>query len=351
MNYRHAFHAGNFADVFKHIVLSRILVHLCQKPAPFRVIDTHAGAGLYDLASEEAIRTGEWRGGIGRLAAADGDTERVDASSPAAQLLAPYLAACRADPGLPRYYPGSPLIALRLMRPQDRLIACEVEPSAVAVLARHLHIPAPQRCFGPPPHPAPPAQRGGKKDYCGATSEPLRPSAITDGPSAAGHEGASGGSAKVVELDGWTALAAYVPPKERRGLVLVDPPYEHVDEFARLAGALVAAHRKWPTGIYLLWYPIKDRDGPDHLRRALNPLPEEKRLRAEISIAVAGPQAGLSACGLIVLNPPWTLASELAAILPELISVLGRGHGRGSAIDRLEGEPRYRCPDNFASQG
>ena len=299
MNYRHAFHAGNFADVFKHVVLSRILIYLRQKQAPFRVIDTHAGAGLHDLAGEEANRTGEWRDGIARLAAAV-DAATIDASlpSPAAESLAPYIAACRVAPGLPRYYPGSPLIAQRLMRPQDRLIACELEPAAAAALASRL------------------------------------------------HTGTLDGCAKVLELDGWTALAAYIPPKERRGLVLVDPPYERTDEFAHLADALVTAYRKWATGIYMLWYPIKSRDGPDHLFRALRPVAAEKRLRAEIAIGAAEPQAGLRACGLIVLNPPWKLASELAVILPTLIGVLGRGAERGYVIDHLEGEPRYRSLNN-----
>jgi 23S rRNA (adenine2030-N6)-methyltransferase len=336
MNYRHAFHAGNFADVFKHVVLTRILVHLCKKPGPFRVIDTHAGAGLHDLTGGEANRTGEWRDGIGRLAAAaDAATNDASLAPPAAELLAPYLAACRADPGLPRYYPGSPLIALRLMRPQDRLIACEVEPAAAATLARCLESPAPSR----------------RRTEAGPVPRALI-SPTPDWPSATRRDrAAAGGRPKVLALDGWTALAAYVPPKERRGLVLVDPPYERTDEFAHLADALVAAHRKWPTGIYMLWYPIKSRDGPDHLLRALRSVAAEKRLRAEIATGAAEPQSGLSACGLIVLNPPWRLASELAVILPALVGVLGHSDDRGYVIDRLEGEPRYRSLDNRVSRG
>ena len=176
MNYRHAFHAGNFADVFKHAVLVRILLHLREKPAPFRVIDTHAGAGLYDLTGPEASRTGEWRQGIERVRAAPLAPE-------AASLLAPYLQAIAAfNPGerLVRY-PGSPLLALRLMRAQDRLTACELEPSASAALERAL--------AGDP-------------------------------------------RATAVAIDGWVALNAYLPPKERRGLVLIDPPFEQPDEFS-----------------------------------------------------------------------------------------------------------------------
>src|SRR5262249_24572672 len=159
-----AFHAGNFADVFKHIIIARVLTHLREKTAPFRVIDTHAGEGLYDLAGEEARRTGEWRDGVGRLVLA-----KLPAN--AAGLMAPYLAAPRACNGAnePRYYPGSPVLARHLMRPQDRLIACELEPRAAAALSRRL--------------------RGDL-------------------------------AVNVICIDGWMALNAYVPAKERRGLVI-----------------------------------------------------------------------------------------------------------------------------------
>jgi 23S rRNA (adenine2030-N6)-methyltransferase len=286
MNYRHAFHAGNFADVLKHAVLVRILTHLGEKAAPFRVIDTHAGAGLYDLAAEAATRTGEWRDGIGRL---------IDADLPddVRALLAPYLAivrAANARGGL-RRYPGSPLIALGLMRPQDRLVACELEPGAAAALAAHL-----------------------RRDR----------------------------RARAVEIDGWVALNAYVPPKERRGVVLIDPPYEAKDEFARLAEALAAAQRKWATGIFLLWYPIKERSGPDclaaALRRGAAGTIAPKVLRAEIEWA---PDASgrLTGAGLIIVNPPWRLAEDLEQrLLPALLSVLGRpAVGRGK-VDWLAGQ-------------
>ena len=261
MNYRHAFHAGNFADVVKHVTLARILVHLGEKAAPFRVIDTHAGAGLYDLAAEPATRTGEWRDGIGRL---------IDATLPddIRALLAPYLAAvAAANPGGGlRRYPGSPLIALGLMRPQDRLVACELEPRAAAALKAVLR-----------------DQR-----------------------------------AKVLALDGWTALGAYVPPKERRGVVLVDPPFEEAADFTRLASALAAAHRKWPTGIYLLWYPIKERDAPDALARRLRKLEMPAVLRCEITMGPPRADAGLVGSGLTVINPPFKLHADLKVLLPAL---------------------------------
>jgi 23S rRNA (adenine2030-N6)-methyltransferase len=281
MNYRHAFHAGSFADVLKHAVLVRILLHLRAKPAPFRVIDTHAGAGLYDLAGAEAGRSPEWRAGIGRLVGA------TIAERPRA-LLAPYLDAVAALNGADKLttYPGSPALVRSFLRPQDRLVACELEPNAAAALNRYL----------------------GRDPRC-----------------------------KAVAIDGWTALNAYVPPKERRGLVLVDPPFEEASEFARLAHALEAAHRKWAGGSYLLWYPIKEREGPDALARRLRRGGMTKILRIEFSLG--GPREGarLAACGLILVNPPWTLAGELEILLPELAAVLGGGGG-GGRVDWLAGE-------------
>jgi 23S rRNA (adenine2030-N6)-methyltransferase len=282
MNYRHAFHAGGFADVVKHAVLVRILVHLRAKSAAFRVIDTHAGPGLYDLAGVEAGRSGEWRDGIGRLVSASiGERARA--------LVAPYLDAVAACNGAGRLaaYPGSPVLVRALLRPQDRLIACELEPNAAAALARHL-----------------------RRDP----------------------------RSKAVAIDGWTALNAYVPPKERRGLVLVDPPFEDAADFPRLAHALSAAHRKWPSGIYLLWYPIKDQAAPEALARRLRQSGMGKILRVELRVAAPPASTRLAACGLIVVNPPWTLAGELAVLLPELTAVLAGAGGGAHRVDWLAGE-------------
>jgi 23S rRNA (adenine2030-N6)-methyltransferase len=285
MNYRHAFHAGNFADVVKHAVLTRLLVHLCGKPAAYRVIDTHAGAGLYDLAGPEAARSAEWRNGIERVRSV-----RLDAALQS--LLAPYLDAVAAhNPGgRLTTYPGSPALVRAFLRAQDRLVACELEPNAAAALKHNF---ARDRCV------------------------------------------------KVVAIDGWTALNAYVPPKERRGLVLIDPPFEDSGDFSRLAHGLEAAHRKWANGTYLLWYPIKARDEPDALARRLRRSGIGKILRAEVSIAPiapAGDPSRLAGCGLIVVNPPWRLEQELQVMLPELAPILsGADHG-GSRIDRISGE-------------
>jgi len=287
MNYRHAFHAGNFADVVKHAAFARVLVHLGEKVQAFRVIDTHAGAGLYDLAADAARRTGEWREGIARLHAA---TLTPDV----APLLAPYLAAVAAvnPAGALARYPGSPLIALSLMRPQDRLVACELEPKAAAALAANLRRDA---------------------------------------------------RARPVAIDGFTALKAYLPPKERRGVVLIDPPYEAKDEFARLAEALVAAHHKWATGIFMLWYPITDRAGPERLAATLQRSSIRKILRAELRTDPMRPPAAedrrLAGTGLIIINPPWRLPDELARILPALAAALAPAGRPSVDIDWLTPGP------------
>jgi 23S rRNA (adenine2030-N6)-methyltransferase len=291
MNYRHAFHAGNFADVVKHIVIVRILVHLREKATPFRVIDTHAGEGLYDLSGDEAARTGEWRDGIGRLAGAALPAEATD-------LVAPYLAAVRAcnhGDDL-RRYPGSPVLARRLLRPQDRLIACELEPRAAAALARCLRE---------------------KPEARGAS------------------EGRETPPAKVMGVDGWVALNACVPPKERRGLVIVDPPFEQPGEFIRLADGIMAAYRKWPTGVYVAWYPVKDGNDPARFIRRLAPAGIERCLRVEFAVAAPRPGGGLNACGMVIVNPPWKLAAEIGIFAPALTAILGRDPGRGWVLEDL----------------
>jgi 23S rRNA (adenine2030-N6)-methyltransferase len=273
MNYQHEFHAGNFADVFKHAVFCRILHYLRGKPAAFRVIETHAGAGLYDLANAKAMRGGEWQGGIGKL---------MDAQIPpnVAGLLSPYLDVVRAvnERGELRTYPGSPALARAWLRPQDRLLACELVPAVAAALSRNL--------------------RGDTR-------------------------------IKTVPIDGWVALNAYVPPKERRGVVLVDPPYEAEDDFHRLTNGLEAAHRKWATGIYALWYPIKGRREVDTLAKRLRRLALPKVLRAEVLVSPLSDPTRLNGAGMIVVNPPWALESELSMLLPTLAGILGRD-GKGS---------------------
>src|SRR3954469_17791436 len=282
MNYRHAFHAGGFADVIKHIVLVRMLTYLQDKPAAFRVLDTHAGAGRYDLTGDEARRGGEWLTGIARVM-------QARFSEVALPLVTPYLDIVRAfNPQRDlQAYPGSPLIARALLRPQDRLTACEIEPNARKQLIDAL-----------------------RRDS----------------------------QARVVDLDGWVALPAFVPPNERRGLVLIDPPYEQKDEFERLAEGFTQAFVKWPTGSYLLWYPVKSRRAADklaqHVAEAVGAGPSPgKCLRLEFSVAPRAAGAALASAGLLIVNPPWTLLGELKTILPELQKPLGQG---GAGRFRLE---------------
>ncbi|GGC80262.1 23S rRNA (adenine(2030)-N(6))-methyltransferase RlmJ [Chelatococcus reniformis] len=267
MNYRHAYHAGNFADVMKHALLTRILVHLQHKGTPFFALDTHGGIGLYDLTGGEADRTGEWRDGIGRLA--------TPTTPEAEALLAPYravLAATRARHG-PAAYPGSPLIVGHFLRPQDRALAVELHPLDAAVLKAAL-VPIP--------------------------------------------------GIRALPLDGWTALRANIPPKERRGLILIDPPYEARNELTTAVDEVVAALRKWPTGIMALWYPIKDRAVVDEAAERLARSELRKLLRLELLVEPDGPAERLNGCGLIVANPPWMLANEAKILLPALAERLGR---------------------------
>ncbi|MER9630218.1 MULTISPECIES: 23S rRNA (adenine(2030)-N(6))-methyltransferase RlmJ [unclassified Mesorhizobium] len=282
MNYRHAYHAGNFADVVKHVVLSRLIEYLKQKDKAFRVIDTHAGIGRYDLSSTEAQKTGEWQGGIGRL---------VDAAldAPAAALLAPYLEAVRSlnpDGGVKKY-PGSPLIARHLMRKQDRLSAVELHPKDAARLK-----------------------------------------ALFDGDF----------QTRVIELDGWLALGAHLPPKEKRGLVLIDPPFEEEGEFGRLVEGLQRAHRRWPGGIYALWYPLKDRRAVAAFRKALKQTGISKLLDIGFEIRPAAVEPSLDGCGMVVVNPPFTLEGELRTLLPALHRLLAVEQPSHWMLDWLAGE-------------
>jgi len=282
VNYRHAYHAGNFADVVKHAVLARLVEYLKQKDKAFRVIDTHAGIGLYDLSSEEAQKTGEWQGGIGRLLDATVAPE-------AAKLLAPYLEAVHAaDPdGSLSAYPGSPLIARRLLRRQDRLSAIELHPQDVQAL---------KAVFA--------------DDF----------------------------QVRVTELDGWLALGAHLPPKEKRGLVLVDPPFEQEGEFERLVDGLQRAHKRWPGGIYALWYPIKDRQSVGAFREALAGCGIAKILDIRFEIRRPSREPRLDGTGMIVVNPPYTLETELRIMLPALHALLTEEKGAHWSMEWLAGE-------------
>lgn len=279
MNYRHAYHAGNFADVLKHIVLARCLASLKDKPAPFRVIDTHAGLGIYDLASHEAKRTAESLSGIAKL-------EGSNWPDDIAALLAPYRDAIfktRAHRG-DTAYPGSPAIIEALLRPEDRLIANE------------LHL----------------------DDF-----KALRDAFAFDG------------RVKCLSLDASVALNASIPPKERRGLVLIDPPFEERDEFSRLVDMIARAHRKWETGIYAVWYPVKSISERNRFFKDLKDTGIKKILRIEQAIDEIRDGGPLSSSGLIVINPPWRLADEMKLILPWLDPLLAIGSGHYWCVEWL----------------
>ena len=281
MNYRHAFHAGSFSDVLKHAVLARILVHLKRKEAPFRFIDTHAGAGRYDLSGDQARRSPEWREGIARVL-----TARPPA--PVGELLRPYLQAVGPHDaeGRPVAYPGSPAIAQTLMRAQDRIALCEANPdereALIAALGRDRRL-------------------------------------------------------SIVSTDGYVALNAYLPPKERRGVILIDPPFEAPGEAGGIVHALERALRKWPTGAYVAWRPIRDARDDARFLNAVAALGAPNVLRLELDIG-PGPigahgQEPLTRAGLLVVNPPHPLVGEARTLLPWLAQTLGRGEGGKQLCD------------------
>ncbi|SEP80704.1 23S rRNA (adenine2030-N6)-methyltransferase [Faunimonas pinastri] len=286
MNYRHAFHAGNFADVVKHITLARIIEHLKAKPAPFRVLDVHAGIGLYDLTADPAIRTGEWLDGVGRLYR-DGTADPDPLTDEAEALLAPWrktIAAVNDGTHL-AHYPGSPEIARWLIRPEDSLVFNELHPDDRPVLTR----------------------RYGRD-----------------------------GRVKILEMDAWTALKAQLPPPERRGLLLVDPPYEVADEAKKAVTALADAQRRFATGLTFLWYPVKAQADANALARRVEALAIPKTLRVELTIRRADSTLQLNGTGMILVNPPWRLESELRLLLPLLQKRLADRDARFSGGWRME---------------
>lgn len=277
MNYRHAYHAGNFADVLKHSVLALILDYMTRKPQPLRVIDVHAGIGLYSLDSEEAQKTGEWRDGIGRL---------IDVPLPAdaADLLKPYLEAVRSlnDGGPLRSYPGSPALARKLMRRTDTLVANELHPEDFQLLR----------------------------------------SALNNAP-----------NTKVLNLDAWVALKSLLPPPERRGLILIDPPFEAPGEFANLASGAAQAIRRFASGTYVIWYPIKDPREVSRFLVDVRALGLPKLLHASLAVCARGAKLGLTETGILIVNPPFVLKDQLTRLLPVLASALAVGPGAGSSLE------------------
>jgi 23S rRNA (adenine2030-N6)-methyltransferase len=275
VNYRHAYHAGNHADVLKHIVLTRTLVHLQRKPKPVRVIDAHAGIGLYDLHGIEAGKTGEWEGGIGKMGPAFAP-EIED-------LLAPYravIAALNPHGGFVRY-PGSPELVLRLLRAGDRLVANELHPEDHDRLAER---------YGADPR-------------------------VT-----------------VTRVDALACIRASLPPAERRGLILIDPPYEAKDEARRAADMLRDGLRRFATGVFILWYPLKSDDTALALLAMARDLGIPATLQVELRVREAFTGGGLAGSGLIIVNTPWQLETELTPLAAALAGRLGLGSWGKSTV-------------------
>jgi 23S rRNA (adenine2030-N6)-methyltransferase len=275
VNYRHAFHAGNFADVHKHVVLLALLERLKQKPKPLFYLDTHAGRGGYDLRAEDATRGGEWREGIARLAGRP--LRSTD--------LLRYVQATHAADAPPIHYPGSPLVALGALREGDRAVLIEQQPAEAQALKQ--------------------------------ATQSRRNVAVVCG-------------------DGYAALKSHLPPRENRGLVLIDPPYEADSEFADAERALRFGLARWPNGVFALWYPIKAGAQPQRLNAALRASGIRKLLRLELAVRPADSPIGLNGSGLVVANPPWKFDEEMTAALDELHTALG-GQG-ASRVEWLVGE-------------
>ncbi|MGL5250533.1 MAG: 23S rRNA (adenine(2030)-N(6))-methyltransferase RlmJ [Vibrionaceae bacterium] len=263
LSYRHSFHAGNHADVLKHIVLTLILDALKQKEAPFVYYDTHSGAGRYDLQGAHATKTGEFKEGIELI------WQRDDLPAP----LANYVNIIKKlNPnGALRFYPGSPLIARTLLREQDKASLSELHPTDFALLLQEM--------------------RGDRQ-------------------------------VKVFQEDGYARLKASLPPKTRRGVVLIDPPYELKTEYQDVVDGIAQSVKRFATGVYAIWYPVVYRRNVDVITRGLAELGIRKILQLELGVRPDSDEFGMSASGLIVINPPWQLHETMQSVLPWLQSVL-----------------------------
>jgi 23S rRNA (adenine2030-N6)-methyltransferase len=278
VKYRHIFHAGNFADVTKHLALVAALLRLAEKDRPLFLLDSHAGRGRYELPAGG----GEAAEGIGRLLAA-----RTQTGHPA---LARYLGIVAGlNPGSAlRAYPGSPLIEAALMRPADRAALCELQAMEANAL---------RQLFRGDPRMA------------------------------------------VHERDGYEALGALLPPPEKRGLALIDPPYEEQDgDFSRVAEALIATAARWPEGVLMAWYPIKQGAIAARLHRRLLAAGLRRLLVAELCVHPDDSRAGLNGSGLVTVNPPWRLEEDLRQLLPALHAALATGDSGRTRVERIAGE-------------
>ncbi|EGQ7978183.1 23S rRNA (adenine(2030)-N(6))-methyltransferase RlmJ [Vibrio cholerae] len=268
LSYRHSFHAGNHADVLKHIVQSLILNSLQQKEKPFVYHDTHSGVGRYDLTHEWSEKTGEYKQGIARVWQQDNIPAELDS----------YLDAIRQlnQGETLRYYPGSPRVARAHLREQDRMVLTELHPSDYPLLEQEFH-----------------------RDR----------------------------QVSIYKEDGFARLKASLPPQERRGLVLIDPPYELAKEYRDVVRAIAQSYKRWATGIYAIWYPVVNRCDIDDMLEGLQGLEIRKILQIELGVAPDTNERGMTASGMIVINPPWTLESQMQTILPFLKQAISPATG------------------------
>ncbi len=268
LSYRHSFHAGNHADVLKHIVQSLILNSLQQKEKPFVYNDTHSGVGRYDLTHEWSEKTGEYKQGIARVWQQDNIPAELDS----------YLDAIRQlnQGETLRYYPGSPRVARAHLREQDRMVLTELHPSDYPLLEQEFH-----------------------------------------------HDR----QVSIYKEDGFARLKASLPPQERRGLVLIDPPYELAKEYRDVVRAIAQSYKRWATGIYAIWYPVVNRCDIDDMLQGLQGLEIRKILQIELGVAPDTNERGMTASGMIVINPPWTLESQMQTILPFLKQAIAPATG------------------------
>ncbi|MEP2947829.1 MAG: 23S rRNA (adenine(2030)-N(6))-methyltransferase RlmJ [Lentilitoribacter sp.] len=281
MNYRHIYHAGNFADCLKHTVFSRIITYMQRKDKAFRIIDTHAGPGIYDLSSEEAQKTGEWQDGIGRLLEAEW-------SKKAKELLEPYFSAVEAynSDGKLQFYPGSPMLARNLMRKQDRLTLNELHPEDFKNLSKHF---------------------------------------------------AGDIQVKTQEISGWSGLKSNLPPKEKRGILLVDPAFEEKGDFFRMVRGAGEALERFSTGTMCFWYPIKHGlEMKEFNHDMTNVVGHPNTIVTELWVKDS--QKSLNGSGMVIVNPPFTLVNELRIILPEMAKILSQGDDSGWRVNVLVGE-------------
>ncbi|USD65231.1 23S rRNA (adenine(2030)-N(6))-methyltransferase RlmJ [Vibrio sp. SCSIO 43136] len=268
LSYRHSFHAGNHADVVKHIVQSLILNALGQKDKPYVYHDTHSGVGRYDLTHEWSEKTGEYKQGIARVWAQNDIPQDIQS----------YLAAIETlNEGKElRYYPGSPRVARAHLRKQDRMVLTELHPSDHPLLEQEFH-----------------------RDR----------------------------QVKIYKEDGFQRLKASLPPKERRGLVLIDPPYELAKEYRDVVRAIAQSHKRWATGIYAIWYPVVNRHDIDDMLQGLEKLGIRKILQIELGVSPDTNERGMTASGMIVINPPWKLEQQMSTILPFLKEAIAPATG------------------------